>query len=103
MKEYKILSPVEARAELRKLPGWISSDDLLIKVFNFKDFTETMAFINDLVPTFEASNHHPGIHIFYNRISFDLTSHEADNRVTDLDYKLAQEIEYKYQQLKREP
>ena len=66
------------------------------KELKFKDFSEAISFVNKLAPFCEKVNHHPDIHIYYNKIVFDLKTHDAGDQVTEKDYKLADEIERLY-------
>ncbi|MDD5693374.1 MAG: 4a-hydroxytetrahydrobiopterin dehydratase [Patescibacteria group bacterium] len=98
MEEIRILSKSEIKDAMHGLPGWTFADDALIKMFKFNDFVASVNYLNKLLPFFEEFQHHPNIHIFYNRISFDLTSHDYGNKVTNLDTFIAKGIEKEYKQ-----
>lgn len=53
-------------------------------------------FVSALAPYFEQMDHHPDIHIFYNRIVFELQRFDIGGRVTDRDLTVAGEIERRY-------
>lgn len=87
------LSEERITASLDALPGWTWADDKLTKKFVFKDFREAVSFIVRLSFEAEALNHHPELFNVYNRVTVHLTTHDAGNRVTDLDLQLAKAIE----------
>jgi len=72
--------------------GWIEEDNKLQRVLEFKDFNESLNFINKLGTICESMNHHPEINWVYNKIKLTLSTHDAGNKITDLDYQLANEI-----------
>ena len=73
----------------------------MTKEYQFKDFSEAVSFVNKLAPYCNEINHHPDIHIYYNKIIFDLKTHDAGGKVTEKDYLLAKEIERLYLQRQR--
>ncbi len=79
---------------LRDLAGWSVENDRLIKQFNFGSFREAISFIVRVGFEAEAINHHPGISNTYNKVEISLCTHDAGNRVTELDVELAKSIEH---------
>lgn len=78
---------------LESLNGWKHEDDKLKKEFEFDDFRDAMTFITRM--SFEAEDqvHHPEIFNVFNTVKIALTSHDAGNKVTKKDVKLAKTIE----------
>jgi len=72
---------------------WIEKNDNLKRKFEFKDFNEALSFINKLAPICESMNHHPEINWIYNKIELTLSTHDAGNKITELDYQLANKID----------
>jgi 4a-hydroxytetrahydrobiopterin dehydratase len=72
---------------------WIESNDKLKRKFEFKDFNEALTFINKLAPICESINHHPEINWVYNKIELTLSTHDAGDKITELDYQLANKID----------
>lgn len=104
-KSLEPFSKEEIKEKLADLPsGWVFDDkDILItKRFSFSDFLSAIAFVNRLTPICEKNNHHPDIHIFYNEVRFDLSTHDAGG-VTEKDFNLAGEIEKKFNKKARTP
>ena len=60
--------------------------------FKFKDFDEAIEFVNKVAKISEEQNHHPNIHIYYNRVVIDLTTHSIKG-LSENDFILADKIE----------
>ena len=72
---------------------WIENGDKLKRKIEFKDFNEALSFINKLAPICESMNHHPEINWVYNKIELTLSTHDAGDKITELDYQLAKKID----------
>lgn len=72
---------------------WKEENNKLVKTFTFKDFIEAFGFMTKVAITAEKMNHHPNWSNVYNRVSFELTTHDAGNIITDKDRKLAAAID----------
>ena len=72
---------------------WEERDNKLIKTFEFKDFTEAFGFMSKVAIEAEKMNHHPFWTNVWNKVSFELTTHDAGNTITDLDRTLAAKID----------
>jgi len=72
--------------------NWIKSEDKLVKSFKFKNFDNAIDFINNVAVISKKLNHHPKIINIYNVVDIELWTHDS-NSITDLDYKLAKEID----------
>lgn len=96
MIDIKILTEKEIGQLLEQFPGWQHKDNKISKEFKFADFMDSLTFVNALAPYCEQLDHHPDVHIFYNKILFELTRHEAGEKVTNLDFMVAEEIERLY-------
>ena len=60
-------------------------------ISTFIDFVEAIAFVNKLVEPSEAAEHHPDIEISYNKVTVNLTTHDAGG-LTEKDFVLAEKI-----------
>lgn len=67
--------------------------------YSFSSFEEAIAFIERVAPIFSRENHHPKITNFYNTVEFVYFTTSANNRLTELDHKIANEVETIYQSL----
>jgi 4a-hydroxytetrahydrobiopterin dehydratase len=74
--------------------GWtVSSDDKVIKKsFAFKDFYETMGFVNALAFIANVENHHPDLEIGYNYCHIRFTTH-ALNGLSHNDFICAAKVD----------
>ena len=72
---------------------WNEEINKLTKTFIFKDFTEAFGFMTKVAIVAEKMNHHPTWTNTWNKVSFELSTHDAGNRVTDFDRKLAAAID----------
>lgn len=73
---------------------WKEENDTLSREFVFKDFSEAFAFMTRVAMIAEKLNHHPDWSNVWNKVRINLSTHDAGNVVTDLDKKLADEIDH---------
>tara|TARA_B100001175_G_C19458488_1_gene615229 strand:- start:123 stop:371 length:249 start_codon:yes stop_codon:yes gene_type:complete len=71
---------------------WIIIKNRLVKEFIFKDFMESVEFINQVAEEAELLNHHPTLINTYNKVKVELWTHTVDE-ITELDYLLKEKIE----------
>lgn len=90
------LSKEQIEQELENLDGWNFEDDTITKDFSFSDFKEAMSFMVRVGFEAEALVHHPDWSNVYNSVSITLSTHDADDKVTKKDIKLAKAIEKIY-------
>lgn len=88
------LNKKEAAALLQQTPGWHMSDDgkTISRDFRFKDFVAAMKFINDVAALSESEGHHPDIHISYNKVRLDLSTH-AIGGLSENDFIVAAKVD----------
>jgi 4a-hydroxytetrahydrobiopterin dehydratase len=72
---------------------WQEQDNKLSRSFEFKNFSEAWAFMNRVALLAEKMDHHPNWSNVYNKVTIELTSHDAGNTVTERDRKLAKAID----------
>jgi len=82
------LSKSDIDEELKKLSGWNVKDDKLHKEFQFDNFNQAFGFMTRAAMEIEKMNHHPEWFNVYNRITVDLTTHDAGG-ITNNDVNLA--------------
>ena len=71
----------------------------LIRKYTFSSFEEAITFIDSTALIFSRENHHPKITNFYNIVEFEYYTTSANNKVTELDHKIAKEVDKIYQKL----
>ena len=94
--DIRILSEEEIKEKLKDFPEWKFENDKISKEFKFEDFMDCLAFIVRLAPFCEMNDHHPDVHVFYSKILFELQRFDVGGKVTDMDFKTAEEIERLY-------
>jgi 4a-hydroxytetrahydrobiopterin dehydratase len=72
---------------------WKEENNRLCKTFVFADFNQAFGFMTRVAIVAEKMDHHPFWTNVYNRVSFELSTHDAGDVVTDKDWKLAKAID----------
>lgn len=72
---------------------WKEEEGKLKRSFTFKDFRQAMAFMQQVALVAEELDHHPWWSNVYNKVTMELTSHDAGNTVTARDHRLARRID----------
>ena len=70
---------------------WTNSKKNLVQTFEFKNFDESMDFVNKVAKIAEKQEHHPDIEIKYNKVKISITDHEKGS-VSEKCHKLAKAI-----------
>lgn len=86
------LSNEELKGILQQLPGWIVQDGKLHREYKFADFAHAFGFMAAAAVLIEKRNHHPEWLNVYNRVTVDLTTHDAGG-ITEKDVELARTLE----------
>ena len=85
------LPRAEIENELKDLPGWAIVEGKLHKEFQFDDFIHAFGFMTRAALHIEKMNHHPEWLNVYNKLSVDLTTHDAGG-ITENDINLAKTL-----------
>jgi len=72
---------------------WKNENNRLTKSFTFNDFTEAFGFMTKVAIVAEKLNHHPTWTNTWNKVTFELSTHDAGNVVTEKDHELAAAID----------
>ncbi len=72
---------------------WTEKENKLCRDFTFQDFREAFLFMTKVAELAEAQNHHPWWSNVYNKVSIELTTHDAGDTVTEKDRQLAAAID----------
>ena len=72
---------------------WKEQDNKLTQTFKFKDFSEAFAFMTRVAMLAEQHQHHPNWSNVWNIVNIELTTHDAENNITEKDRKLAKAID----------
>jgi 4a-hydroxytetrahydrobiopterin dehydratase len=71
-------------------------ENFLTAEFKFADFGQAFAFMTEVAFEAEKMNHHPDWSNVWNTVRIKLNTHDAGNKVTGKDHKLAAAIEKIY-------
>ncbi len=72
---------------------WIEENNRLIRSFIFVDFKDAFGFMTKVALLAEKMDHHPNWSNVYNKVTIELTTHDAGHVITDKDRKLAKAID----------
>jgi 4a-hydroxytetrahydrobiopterin dehydratase len=91
------LSEAEITEKLQSLNDWAydETQKCICRSFQFKGFYKTMAFANAIAWVAHTEKHHPDMHISYNTLQLNYTTHEADG-VTKNDIICARMVDELY-------
>jgi 4a-hydroxytetrahydrobiopterin dehydratase len=88
----ELLSEAEIEEGLRGLKGWERKGNEIVKVYRYKNFVESVGFVNKVAILAEKADHHPDILIQYKNVTLTLSTHSKGG-LTVKDFKLAGEID----------
>jgi 4a-hydroxytetrahydrobiopterin dehydratase len=71
--------------------GWTRDGEALVRTFDCKDFSGSIAFVNAVAEVANRLDHHPDIALSWNEVAIRTTSHDV-KALTERDIALAQAI-----------
>jgi 4a-hydroxytetrahydrobiopterin dehydratase len=86
------LSESEIQSALRQRGGWTVVNGKLHREFKFADFVHAFGFMASAALVAEAMGHHPEWFNVYNRVTIDLTTHDAGG-ISAKDFELAAKLD----------
>lgn len=86
------LTQDEINSLLKQLEHWILYDRIIGKTFKFKNYYETMAFVNALAWISHREDHHPNLTVGYNKCHVEYTTH-AINGLSMNDFICAAKVD----------
>ncbi len=86
------LTPDEAGALLKTLNGWELAGNALVKTYHFKNYYETMAFVNATAWISHGEDHHPDLEIHYRQCRVRYSTHAIDG-LSENDFICAAKID----------
>jgi len=72
--------------------NWGDSNRKLERTFKFKDFNESIDFVNKVAKISEKQNHHPDIEIKYDKVKISISDHEKGG-ITEKCHRLVKSID----------
>ena len=82
------MTEAQISAALKELPGWTVANAKLHREYKFADFIHAFGFMTTAALGIEKMNHHPEWCNVYNRVTVDLSTHDAGG-ITQKDFDLA--------------
>ena len=86
------LTDTQISEGLVRLPGWKVQNAKLHREYKFSDFAHAFGFMATAAPLIEKNDHHPEWANVYNRVTVDLSTHDAGG-ITQKDLDLAALLE----------
>ena len=89
-----LLTEVQLNTFLKEIPQWHISENKkeILCAFKFKDYHQTLSFINAVAEIVHFENHHPDIKFGYNYCAIHFSTHSAGG-ITMFDLICAAQIE----------
>ena len=91
------MSDADIRLQLGVLDQWSVDGDALTKVYRFTNYYETLAFVNALAYIVHREDHHPDLHVGYNRCEVRYNTHSV-NGISENDFISAAKADALYAQ-----
>ena len=88
----KALEGNEVSEMLGSLHGWEWRDNHLVKAFKFKNYYETVAFVNAVAWVSHREDHHPDLVVGYNKCTVRYSTHSVGG-LSENDFICAAKIE----------
>jgi 4a-hydroxytetrahydrobiopterin dehydratase len=82
----------EVEKYLEKLEGWGQADGVIAKRFEFKNFGQTMGFVNAVAWIAQQQGHHPDLEVSYRSCRVSYTTH-AIGGLSENDFICAARVE----------
>ena len=86
------LKATEAENLLKQLNGWSLDGSTIAKTYSFKNYYQTMAFVNAAAWISNREDHHPDMAVGYNTCRVSYTTH-AINGLSENDFICAAKID----------
>jgi len=88
------LSALQTKDYLDEVHGWTVTPDnkKITKDFKFSDFIGAINFVERVADVAEMEDHHPDIHVFYNKVQIELSTHAIDG-LSENDFIVAAKID----------
>jgi len=87
----KALNLVMIKGYLTQLPGWEHVNGEIVKTFHFKDYHQTMAFVNAVAWISHQEDHHPDMEVGYKTCKVRYVTH-AIKGLSDNDFICAAKV-----------
>ena len=89
----KIITEKDLNKWLSSHEDWELLDGEIVMNVEFDDFITAFGFMTSVAILAEKQGHHPTIENSYNIVRLSLSTHDANDQITDKDLKLAEAID----------
>lgn len=72
------LSGEEIAQQLHALPNWQLQDDKIVRSFSFRNYYETLSFVNAIAYVIHAEDHHPELVVTYKQCVVKYDTHSVN-------------------------
>ncbi len=86
------LTRTRIEALLKEVPGWSYDGKVIAKAYSFKNYYETMAFVNAVAWVAHREDHHPDMTVGYARCRVEFSTHSIGG-ISENDFICAARIE----------
>ena len=86
------LGAAQSAGFLAQLPGWEQQGAEIVKTFRFKNYYETMAFVNAAAWVSHREDHHPDLEVGYNKCRVRYSTHSVGG-LSENDFICAAKLE----------
>jgi 4a-hydroxytetrahydrobiopterin dehydratase len=83
---------------LAEVPGWAIIDGALQSSFSFRNYYETMAFVNAMAWVSHQQDHHPDLMVSYKLCGVSYRTHSAGGELSENDFICAARVSALYVQ-----
>lgn len=87
------LSEAEVKKFLAAHKHWSVEQGALVRTYEAPAFLRGITFVEQVAKVAEAANHHPDIDIRWTKVTLRFITHDAGNKITALDTRLAKECD----------
>lgn len=89
------LTSEQAEGLIAQLEDWFLEGEQIGKTFEFKDFKETMKFVNKMAEVAEEEGHHPDFCVHYSEVAVTIWTHAIEG-LSENDFILAAKLDEVY-------
>jgi len=70
------LNSEQIKIFMTQLDGWLQNDMVITKTFAFKNYYQTISFVNAIAWICNQEDHHPELGVSYNKCKVEFTTHD---------------------------
>jgi 4a-hydroxytetrahydrobiopterin dehydratase len=74
----KAFTAAQIDEHLRALSGWQFTESKIVKTYTFKNYYETIAFVNVVAAISHVTDHHPDLSVHYSRCVVAFNTHDVE-------------------------